>query len=172
MAKSRPTDTPSKRLHRTLNTPGSFLRGMFVFLLRSREALRKGGTPDPDQCLRVGNLVMSAGGHPLSGVDVAAADEAVLFMGKSKADQEGQGHVLNAYATDHWLCVVSLLKLMHLARPGHFGLDNMRGRAQEIGASLTLTSAPGEGSEVRVEWKNEASTPIRLLRARTRIHDC
>ena len=93
---------------------------MFVFLLRSREALRKGGTPDPDQCLRVGNLVMSAGGHPLSGVDVAAADEAVLFMGKSKADQEGQGHVLNAYATDHWLCVVSLLKLMHLARPGHF----------------------------------------------------
>jgi hypothetical protein len=93
---------------------------MFVFLLRSREALRKGAAPDPEQCLRVGNLVMSAGGKVVTGVDVATADEAVLFMGKSKADQEGQGHVLNAYATDHWLCVVSLLALMHLQRPEHF----------------------------------------------------
>lgn len=36
-------------------------------------------------------------------------------------------------------------------RPGHFGLENMRSRAQEIGATLTLTSAPGQGSELRVE---------------------
>lgn len=33
MAKSRSTEAPSRRLHRTLNTPGSFLRGMLVFLL-------------------------------------------------------------------------------------------------------------------------------------------
>ncbi|MDE2397197.1 MAG: sensor histidine kinase, partial [Burkholderiales bacterium] len=38
------------------------------------------------------------------------------------------------------------------ARPGHFGVENMRGRALEIGAKLTLTSAPGEGTELRVEW--------------------
>jgi signal transduction histidine kinase len=36
-------------------------------------------------------------------------------------------------------------------RPGHFGLDNMRSRAADIGATLTVTSAPGEGSEVRLE---------------------
>jgi signal transduction histidine kinase len=35
--------------------------------------------------------------------------------------------------------------------PGHFGLGNMRSRAAEIGAALTLTSAPGNGTEVRVE---------------------
>ncbi len=36
-------------------------------------------------------------------------------------------------------------------RPGHFGLENMRSRAQEIGATLTLTSVTGQGSELRVE---------------------
>ena len=122
---------------------------MFVFLLRSREALRKGGSPDPEQCLRVENLVMSAKGRPVSGDDVAAADEAILFMGKSKADQEGQGHVLNAYAADHWLCVVSLLKLMHLERPEHFGsprnflftLDD--GRVLSRGAMVELLRVGG-----------------------------
>jgi hypothetical protein len=63
---------------------------------------------------------MSAGGKVVTGVDVATADEAVLFMGKSKADQEDQGHVLNAYATDHWLCVVALLALMNSERPENF----------------------------------------------------
>jgi signal transduction histidine kinase len=37
------------------------------------------------------------------------------------------------------------------SRPGHFGLDNMRARALEIGARLTITSAPGEGAELKVE---------------------
>jgi hypothetical protein len=63
---------------------------------------------------------MSAGGKVATGVDVATADEAVLFIGKSKADQEGQGNVLSAYATDYWLCVVALLALMHLQRPENF----------------------------------------------------
>jgi signal transduction histidine kinase len=35
--------------------------------------------------------------------------------------------------------------------PGHFGLGNMQSRASEIGAVLTLNSAPGQGAEVRVE---------------------
>jgi signal transduction histidine kinase len=34
--------------------------------------------------------------------------------------------------------------------PGHFGLDSMRSRADEIGGCLTITSAPGSGTLVRV----------------------
>ena len=34
--------------------------------------------------------------------------------------------------------------------PGHLGLETMRDRASRIGAELTLQSAPGEGTEVRV----------------------
>ncbi len=33
MARARPTELAGRRLHRTLNTPGPFLRGMLVFLL-------------------------------------------------------------------------------------------------------------------------------------------
>jgi nitrate/nitrite-specific signal transduction histidine kinase len=35
-------------------------------------------------------------------------------------------------------------------RAGHFGLDNMQSRAAEIGAVLSMTSAPGQGTEVRL----------------------
>ena len=38
-----------------------------------------------------------------------------------------------------------------LARPGHFGLENMQSRAREMGATLTLTSAPGQGSSVLLQ---------------------
>ena len=34
--------------------------------------------------------------------------------------------------------------------PGHFGLDSMRSRAAEIGGRITITSAPGSGTLVRV----------------------
>jgi signal transduction histidine kinase len=36
-------------------------------------------------------------------------------------------------------------------RPGHFGLGNMSARAREIGARHSLTSAPGEGTELRID---------------------
>jgi signal transduction histidine kinase len=36
---------------------------------------------------------------------------------------------------------------------GQMGLDTMRERAQHIGAKLTIRSAPGAGTEVRVEWR-------------------
>ena len=36
------------------------------------------------------------------------------------------------------------------AHPGHYGLESMRGRAAELGGSLTITSTPG-GTVVRVE---------------------
>jgi signal transduction histidine kinase len=35
-------------------------------------------------------------------------------------------------------------------QPGHFGLESMRSRAAEIGARLTIASAPGSGTAVRV----------------------
>lgn len=34
--------------------------------------------------------------------------------------------------------------------PGHYGLSSMRERAQEMGAQVTITSAPGQGTQVRV----------------------
>ena len=37
--------------------------------------------------------------------------------------------------------------------PGQMGLSIMRERAEHIGATLTIRSAPGEGAEVRVEWR-------------------
>jgi signal transduction histidine kinase len=37
------------------------------------------------------------------------------------------------------------------AAPGHFGLENMRSRALEIGALLSITSVAGQGSELLVE---------------------
>jgi len=38
---------------------------------------------------------------------------------------------------------------------GHFGLDSMRSRADEIGAELHIESAPGRGTIVRVELQTE-----------------
>jgi PAS domain S-box-containing protein len=35
---------------------------------------------------------------------------------------------------------------------GHYGLGMMRERAEGIGAQLTITSEPGEGSEIRIRW--------------------
>ena len=44
----------------------------------------------------------------------------------------------------------------HAARAGHFGLDSMRSRADEIGAQLHIISAPGRGTVVRVERPAES----------------
>ena len=41
-------------------------------------------------------------------------------------------------------------------RPGHFGLDSMRSRAAEIGGRLTIASAPGSGTVVRVRVPTQA----------------
>lgn len=37
-----------------------------------------------------------------------------------------------------------------LNRPGHFGLTGMRGRAKTIGGELSIRSAPGQGTEIRI----------------------
>jgi signal transduction histidine kinase len=41
---------------------------------------------------------------------------------------------------------------------GHFGLESMRSRANEIGGILTITSAPGAGTVVRVEVETEGAS--------------
>ena len=47
-------------------------------------------------------------------------------------------------------------------RPGHFGLETMRERADRIGAELCLESAPGAGTKVRVQVPEAASPPTPL----------
>jgi signal transduction histidine kinase len=42
--------------------------------------------------------------------------------------------------------------------PGHFGLDSMRSRATEVGGLLTIVSARGRGTVVRVEVPAEKET--------------
>jgi signal transduction histidine kinase len=42
--------------------------------------------------------------------------------------------------------------------PGHFGLDSMRSRAAEIGGRITITSAPGAGTLVRVRVPAETDS--------------
>jgi signal transduction histidine kinase len=44
-----------------------------------------------------------------------------------------------------------------VGRPGHFGLDSMRTRAAEIGGRLTIASAPGMGTVIRVRVPSETN---------------
>jgi signal transduction histidine kinase len=44
---------------------------------------------------------------------------------------------------------------------GHFGLGSMRSRADELGAELHITSAPGRGTVVRVELPAENGSDVR-----------
>jgi signal transduction histidine kinase len=44
-----------------------------------------------------------------------------------------------------------------VGHPGHFGLDSMRSRAAEIGGRLTIASAPGSGTAVRVRVPAETN---------------
>jgi hypothetical protein len=96
---------------------------MFLFLLRSREALRKDGI-DEKQCLRTCMLVFYCSGEEVTGDDIMRADEVVWMSAYSKTDPNGQGGVANIFeAPGSELCVVSLLKRMHKMRPGHFSRD-------------------------------------------------
>jgi len=94
---------------------------MFLFLLRSREALRKGEAPDAKQCLRVKNVVLVGGGVVKSGSGIQEADEVVLMQGASKTDPNGQGSVANSFeAPGDELCLIGLLKRLQRQKPGHF----------------------------------------------------
>jgi len=39
-----------------------------------------------------------------------------------------------------------------ITAPGHYGLELMRERAEAVGAGLTVTSHPGQGTEVTLRW--------------------
>ena len=39
----------------------------------------------------------------------------------------------------------------------HLGLAIMRERAEDVGGRLTITSRPGQGTEVSLVWENEDS---------------
>jgi signal transduction histidine kinase len=43
----------------------------------------------------------------------------------------------------------------HVRDPAHFGLESMHSRAAELGAVLTISSAPGAGTTVRVETRTD-----------------
>jgi signal transduction histidine kinase len=49
-------------------------------------------------------------------------------------------------------------------RAGHWGIAGMRERARAIGATLTLNSAPGEGTRVRLEVRLQGAWLARRLR--------
>ena len=94
---------------------------MFLFLMRSREALRKGKYPDLKQCVRVHMVVLMQAGVEVTGEAVQDADEVVLMQGYSKTDPNGQGSVVNLHAAKgNPLCLVELLKKAHRMNPGHF----------------------------------------------------
>ena len=71
---------------------------MFLFLMRSREALRKGKYPDLEQCVRVYMVVLMRAGVEVTGEAVQDVDEVVLMKGHSKTDPNGQGSVVNLHA--------------------------------------------------------------------------
>jgi signal transduction histidine kinase len=42
-------------------------------------------------------------------------------------------------------------QILTSGRPGHWGLQGMRDRAHQLGATLTLYSRPGAGTEIKLE---------------------
>jgi signal transduction histidine kinase len=41
----------------------------------------------------------------------------------------------------------------HSRKSGHFGLENMQARADEVGAALTIDSVTDLGTAVTVSWR-------------------
>jgi hypothetical protein len=129
---------------------------MFLFLLRSREALRKGPEPDAKQCVRLLNVIFFRRGSEVTGGAIQSADEVVLMQGESKTDPNGQGSVANHFeAPGERLCVVALLKRAHsmnpalFAKPDNFLFTMSDGRvlhrdvmAKHLSASAVAAGAP------------------------------
>jgi hypothetical protein len=91
---------------------------MFLFGLRSGEALRSKREPDQEKCLRASMVVFRRNQEVVSGDAIEHADEIVLVMGRSKADTQGQGSVSNLHESKgEILCAVKLIKEMHRRRP-------------------------------------------------------
>lgn len=57
---------------------------MFVFLLRSRVALRKEADPNSELCVRILSVVFFREGTKVTGEGIHTADKVVLMQGASK----------------------------------------------------------------------------------------
>jgi len=126
---------------------------MFLFLMRSREALRKGKLPDAKQCVRVHMVLMIRAGEEVKGEEVQGADEVVLMQGFSKTDPNGQGSVANVHVADGFeLCLVGLLKRGHRMNPVHFS----------HGENFLLTMSDGKvlNRDVVSSWLSEAGEAL------------
>mmetsp|Transcript_1899 Transcript_1899/g.2509 ORF Transcript_1899/g.2509 Transcript_1899/m.2509 type:complete len:348 (-) Transcript_1899:869-1912(-) len=94
---------------------------MFLLLLRSSEALRKGEDPHPRHCVRMRMLVFLRKGKVVKGERIQEADAVSVHLAYSKADQNGQGSELSvAAAPGNKLCVLRLLKKAHKMNPRAF----------------------------------------------------
>ena len=85
---------------------------MFLFLLRSREALRNGDVPDERQCVRMLNVGLYLKRRRGDGRCYPDGGRSgALMLGASKTDPNGQGSVANHYETPgERLCILALLK--------------------------------------------------------------
>jgi signal transduction histidine kinase len=103
-------------------------------------------------------------------VRLAAPDDPLALPPRTEAHLFGIGRealansIKHAEASTAWVRVQALPGRLLLEvgddgsgfdpeadHPGHFGLESMRARAAEIGGRLTISSAPGKGTVVRVE---------------------
>lgn len=93
--------------------------------------------------------------------DLPAATRTQLYRIAQEALSNIAKHSAATQAVVHWQCAGSQASLRiaddgcgfdsQAQRPGHFGLGHMAERAVEIGARFSLISAPGEGTEIKVE---------------------
>ena len=121
---------------------------MFLFLLRSREALRNGDVPDERQCVRmlnVGFYLKRRRGdgryYPDGGRSRA------LMLGASKTDPNGQGSLASHYdAPRERLCILALLKAQRMrpelvARADNYLFTKRDGRVLHRGVAAKHLSA-------------------------------
>jgi len=103
-------------------------------------------------------------------IDVEGPRQRIALSRRSETQLFGIGRealanvVKHAGATTAWVTVEALLDRVVVEisddgcgfdpaskHPGHFGLESMRSRAEEVGGMLIISSRPGQGTVVRVE---------------------
>jgi hypothetical protein len=100
---------------------------MFVFLLRSGEALATGPGQDMGKVLTTDMIAFRRKGEQVIGDEILTADEMILLVGKAKADQLGQGKAINVVAVPgDPLCPVGLMKRLYSWNDEHFNAEGTR----------------------------------------------
>ena len=94
---------------------------MFLFLLRSGEALKTEKGQDLEKVIKTNMIAFRCRGTQVWGDGIMEADELILCIGKTKADQLGQGKVINLHSVPgDPLCPVNLMKRMYRMNDQHF----------------------------------------------------